>query len=43
MAKPYSEDLRRCVVEAIDGGANRLASSERIVASFWGPFRRRGD
>ena len=31
MAKPYSEDLRRRVVEAIDGGATIPDAADAII------------
>ena len=34
MAKPYSEDLRRRVVEAIDGGANIPEAAEQCGVSI---------
>src|SRR5271169_2727090 len=34
MAKPYSEDLRRCVVEAIDGGATIPDAAEQCGVSI---------
>jgi transposase len=34
MAKPYSEDLRRCVVEAIDAGATISEAAEQCGVSI---------
>ena len=34
MAKPYSEDLRRCVVEAIAGGATNPEAAEQFGVSI---------